>query len=249
MICSFPYQRRNKMGRWESFPCGRCAACKIAKAQEWTGRMVHESDSWSHSAFLTLTEDDDNVISLDKRKLQKAFKRARRSGLKFRYYACGEYGGSTFRPHYHVCIFYEGDLGFEPDSSLGRSNGRLSWWPFGLANLGVFSAQSARYTADYLLKSIGVEYPLFLEAPFRLVSTGFGKLWISTNLEQVEAHGVTVGGTHVPVSRYYKKLFSEAGKQRLIIEARNRPDTWTLSRGIQADKNIRARQALYRTED
>lgn len=252
MICAFPYQRKNALGHWESFPCGRCAPCRVAKAMEWTGRLVHQSEDpeTPFSAFLTLTYDDrQEVISLDKSHLQRAFKRARKSGLVFKYFACGEYGGRTFRPHYHVCLFYKGELGFRSDPTLGRGNGTLSWWPYGLANLGVFTSSSARYTADYLLKAIGVEYPTFLEAPFRLVSQGVGKAWFLANAVQIERFGVTVGGCHVPVSRYYKKFYSEEGKLRLRREALSREDTWTLSKGIQADKNVRARQALYRTED
>lgn len=249
MICAFPYQRKNAMGHWESFPCGRCAPCRVAKASEWSFRMVAEADEFDQAVFLTLTYESDEQISLDKTHLQKAFKRLRKSGVEMKYYACGEYGGSTFRPHYHVCLFFNGDLGFVPDIALGRNNGRASWWPFGLVNLGVFTASSARYTADYLLKSIGVEYPSFLESPFRLVSTGLGKRYFERNRVQIEKFGVTLNGVHKPVSRYYKDRFSEEAKLELKREALSREDTWTLSKGIQADLNIRARQALYRTED
>jgi len=74
MICAFPYQRKNALGHWESFPCGRCAPCRVAKAMEWTGRLVHQSEDpdTPFSAFLTLTyNDDQEVISLDKSHLQR----------------------------------------------------------------------------------------------------------------------------------------------------------------------------------
>lgn len=249
MICAFPYQRKNALGHWESFPCGRCAPCRVAKAAEWSVRMVHESEEFPGSAFLTLTYESDEQLSLDKSHLQKFFKRLRKSGVELKYYACGEYGGATFRPHYHVCIFYSGDLGFRSDPTLGRSNGRMAAWPFGLVNFGVFSASSARYTADYLLKAVGVEYPAFLESPFRLVSTGLGKRFFERNRVQIEKFGVTLNGVHKPVSRYYKDRFSEEAKLELKREALSREDSWTLAKGIQADKNVRARQALFRTED
>jgi len=211
--------------------------------------MVHESEEFSDSAFLTLTYESDDQLSLDKTHLQLAFKRIRRSGVGMKYYACGEYGGLTFRPHYHVCLFFDGDLGFVSDVSLGKGNGRCSWWPHGLVNYGVFNSSSARYTADYILKSIGVEYPAFLSSPFRLCSTGMGKRYLERNRAQIEKFGVTLNGVHKPVSRYYKDRFSEEGKLELKREALSREDTWTLAQGVQADINIRARQALFRTED
>lgn len=92
-------------------PCGQCVACKVNRAREWEFRLVAESGFWPDSAFLTLTYVDPEIISVDRVHLQLAFKRARKSGLKFKYYAAAEYGGQTKRPHYHVCLFYQGDLG------------------------------------------------------------------------------------------------------------------------------------------
>lgn len=249
MKCAFPFSRRNALGHWEDFPCGRCAPCRVNRAAEWSVRMVHESEEFPGSAFLTLTYESEEVISLDKTHLQLAFKRARKAGLVFKYYACGEYGGRTFRPHYHVCLFYEGVLGFVPDASLGKGNGKLEWWPYGLVNLGTFNASSARYTADYLLKASGVEYPVFLEAPFRLVSQGMGRRFFSRNRAQIERHGVSLGGYHKPLSRYYKNLFTEEAKINLKRFARENEEEYVLARGVQRDLNVRARQALYRTED
>ena len=90
--------------------CGKCVMCRIAKRREWTLRLIHESVYWEDSVFLTLTYSDDYLPkngSLDKRQLQLFIKRLRKSlnGRSIKYFACGEYGDNTERPHYHLIIF------------------------------------------------------------------------------------------------------------------------------------------------
>ena len=60
--------------------------------------------------FLTLTYNDDNLpsdVGLHKDDLQRFFKRLRKAldTKKIRYFACGEYGDTTSRPHYHAIVF------------------------------------------------------------------------------------------------------------------------------------------------
>ena len=96
-------------------PCGKCIACRKAKAREWTLRMLHELDTSRDATFLTLTYDDDSLhvspntgfASLCKRDLQLFFKRLRRAlpGLPLRYFSVGEYGDNTLRPHYHAIMY------------------------------------------------------------------------------------------------------------------------------------------------
>lgn len=61
--------------------------------------------------FITLTYDDDHLPlspcdapTLDKRHLQAFFK-ALRKYVDMKYYAIGEYGPRTFRPHYHALVW------------------------------------------------------------------------------------------------------------------------------------------------
>lgn len=103
------------------FPCGQCLACRITKRQQWTGRLLLEYLVSRYVYFVTLTYAPEYLPkdgSLVKADLQKYIKRLRKrwecnNGQKertFRYYAVGEYGEKTFRPHYHILCFQN----FEP---------------------------------------------------------------------------------------------------------------------------------------
>lgn len=111
-------------------PCGNCYHCKITRINEWVTRMVAESNYNKYVYYGTLTyngkkptvyNDDclsmmsnfnktkrynDTPIILRKDHLQKFFKRLRKNtGIKFQYAACGEYGSTYSRPHYHYIIW------------------------------------------------------------------------------------------------------------------------------------------------
>ena len=91
-------------------PCGKCLACKISKVREWSVRMLHELSSHEDSSFITLTYQNEFLPengSLKKTHLQLFFKRLRKAihPKKIRYYAVGEYGDITMRPHYHIILF------------------------------------------------------------------------------------------------------------------------------------------------
>ena len=40
-------------------PCGKCLACRIARRQEWSMRVIHELAGYKDAVFLTLTYADD----------------------------------------------------------------------------------------------------------------------------------------------------------------------------------------------
>jgi hypothetical protein len=117
-----------------------------------------------HNAFITLTYNDENLPvdhSIHKEELQKFFKRLRKNtGVKIRYFACGEYGSKkkTFRPHYHAVIF-----GYDfPDKRLwSKKRGNLlytskildkAWQHKGWASIGDVTFESAAYVARYTMK-------------------------------------------------------------------------------------------------
>lgn len=88
-------------------PCGRCLGCRLDHAKMWSDRCMLELQDHDEAYFVTLTYDDqhvtlsdENAATLVKSDLQNFFKRLRKDGQKIRYFACGEYGENTFRPHY-----------------------------------------------------------------------------------------------------------------------------------------------------
>lgn len=94
-------------------PCGKCPNCVKRRVSWWSFRLMEEDKHALSSHFVTLTYDTSTVhitrkgyMSIVKRDVQLFFKRLRKlNPLKIKYYAVGEYGGKTFRPHYHAILF------------------------------------------------------------------------------------------------------------------------------------------------
>lgn len=146
-----------------SVPCGQCIGCRLEYSRQWAMRCVHESTLYENNQFITLTYDSSHVpqdASLSKRELQLFFKRLRKSfGEGVRYFACGEYGEKSLRPHYHACVFNL-DL---PDRVKIRdsSSGGLYYsallekiWGKGMCTTGDVTFESAAYVARYVTKKI-----------------------------------------------------------------------------------------------
>lgn len=124
-------------------------------------RCMHEASMHENNCFLTLTyrpEDLPDDYSIHKEELQKFFKRLRKRGVKFRYFACGEYGEETNRPHYHAVLF-----GYAfPDKELHKLTDRGhalytsklldDTWQKGHALIGDVTFQSCAYVARYVMK-------------------------------------------------------------------------------------------------
>lgn len=132
------------------FPCGRCLHCRINKSREWTGRLLLEQKTSAASYFLTLTYSDDYLPEgniLIKSDLQKFLKRLRKlySSISIRYFAVGEYGDKSFRPHFHLALFSSDEL-FQSDIE--------SCWTFGFSLLAEFNKDTARYVTGYVVKKM-----------------------------------------------------------------------------------------------
>lgn len=156
-------------------PCGKCEACLLTRSRQWAERCMLESTLHDNNTFLTLTYDDEHLdivehldedtgeinrsATLCKRDLQLFLKRLRRSlDVPIRFYAAGEYGSSTYRPHYHIIIFgwKPDDLVFYKKSKTGfnlyNSPFLDSVWMHGYVVVGEFSMESASYVARYVTK-------------------------------------------------------------------------------------------------
>ena len=90
-------------------PCGHCSFCLKNRRDEWTIRLLEEFKDSLECIFLTLTYSDESVHydgNVHKEHIQKFWKRLRKrlGSRQIRYYAVGEYGTKTFRPHYHAIV-------------------------------------------------------------------------------------------------------------------------------------------------
>jgi hypothetical protein len=203
-------------------PCGKCRSCRKAKSKEWSIRMLHELDNYDKSSFVTLTYNDETVPeynSLRKADLQKFFKRLRKNlsieneDRKIKYFATGEYGDQTQRPHYHA-ILYNIGLSYY-DQNLVRLSWSLNNEPLGHVHFGLVEPKSIMYVAQYINKKFSgpLEYEEYIstnrENVFKLSSNGFGKSYAHNNSKNIsERKYLTVNGVKVGIPRYYLKTLN-----------------------------------------
>lgn len=193
-------------------PCGKCILCKRKESRSWALRSFHESLSFDTSYFATLTYDDLHLpsnSSLVKSHLQKFIKKLRDRNEKIRYFACGEYGSKTNRPHYHALLF-----------GLRRVDLVQKNWDYGFTQSRPLSVASTIYTAGYIFKKYASDEDYgSRQIPFRLMSRryGLGNSWIKdkVNAEATSRLGFCkLGKKTVPIPRYYKDLiYDEVDKQ------------------------------------
>jgi len=200
-------------------PCGKCTACRISKAREWSMRILHEIDVWEKSIFVTLTYNDEYLPkfrSVNKIELQKFFKRLRKNlGRKIKYFLGAEYGELHTRPHYHCILF---GVSRAEQLQIDQS------WGLGYVHVGDVSHDSARYVASYTLKKLSgpqvAEYVRKgIKPEFSLMSRcpGIGYRYVESNKKFLNQNGfVIVKGNKAALPRYYSdKVYTEAEKTLL----------------------------------
>ena len=193
-------------------PCGKCLHCRISKRKEWSMRMLHELEDHKNAVFVTLTYDDKHLPknnSLVKKDLQLFFKRLRQNLIyqndsrKIRYFASGEYGDQTQRPHYHAIIFNMSPK-IQDQSLINIS------WQKGFCHFGLAEPDSIRYVAQYIDKKFSgdladIEYKNKGREPvFRILSLGLGRNYVDKHSESLIDRGfATVNGIPHSLPRYY----------------------------------------------
>lgn len=185
----------------------------------------------SSSHFLTLTYDTRTVpisrcgrLSLDKQDFQLFMKRLRKCNpdTKLKYYAVGEYGSESFRPHYHLLLF----------NSTGTNH--ESVWNKGLVHYGDVSPASIGYCLKYMFKRgrIPVDEGDHRVPEFALISKGIGTSYLTKNMHDwhkadlaKRAYLNLKGGEKIAMPRYYKeKLYSEEEKAEVAYANKKRQE-------------------------
>jgi hypothetical protein len=162
-------------------------------------------------------------MNLDKKHFQDFMKRLRkRSLIKLKYYACGEYGGASLRPHYHAIMFNS-----NPEDIMAS-------WTFGQHYFGDVSGASIGYVLKYMSKKGRI--PLHANddrlPEFSLMSKGLGANYMTDQMvkwhknDLIERmHLVLKDGRKIAMPRYYKdKIYTDTERERIAhfaaIEAR-----------------------------
>lgn len=205
--------------------CGQCVGCRLERSRQWAIRIMHEASLYPDNVFLTLTYSDPELPpngSLVLEHHQKFMKRLRKNlGRKVRFYACGEYGETTHRPHYHYILF---NLDFEDKKFLKQTeNGHNIYtsefldrtWSHGDCYIGSVTFESAAYCGRYVMKKLTgsrkSEYgDLLPEAQWFSRNPGVGAPWLSKYKTDVYPNDFCiVNGSKVRVPTYYDNKTTE----------------------------------------
>lgn len=216
MACPTPNRIKDpsKRGLFLDVPCGRCGNCLEQRRTYWTFRMHEELRNHDSAAFITLTYaiaplSPQNVPTIEKKHLQDFLKRLRHhlDGRKVRYYAIGEYGTETQRPHYHAIIFglHETEIEYVQKAwSLGHSMAT----PVNEARIHYVT----KFHLNYLPKS---QRPTTKQDEFALMSRnpGIGASYLDRAANYHLETGnqfVMLNGFKLPLPRYYSnKLWKD----------------------------------------
>lgn len=256
--------------------CGRCLACRLQYSSEWSLRLRLESSLYENNLFVTLTYDDDHLpesvivdqstgelylSELQKLDVSKFMKRLRtllHDRFNFdgvRYFASGEYGDRSSRPHYHVILMnlpteILRELRFLSKTPRGdflyTSPFFDDIWKKGFVTIGRCTSESIGYVARYALKKVSsFERTSDREPVFALMSRrpGIGAPFFEKHRESIEHTGkvvVTDNGKSSIVSAPSYFLYLS---KNLPVRAHRLPDTLHYSSDVlsaqrQAEKVV-----------
>lgn len=222
-------------------PCGRCIACRINKTSEWTSRLYMELGYYDKACFITLTYDPEfypSDGSLNKRDFQLFMKRVRkRFGSDLKFFACGEYGDTTMRCHFHAILF---GVDFQPWVFHHFERGRKIFtsptlsdlWKLGFVTVDDVTVTDINYVTGYVRKKLYGDAALFYKdlgilPPFQLFSKGLGQRYVDDNSNRLlQFNFFYQNGKKVPLPRYAQKKLGlrdvdEFGHSELFYRAQD----------------------------
>lgn len=237
-------------------PCGQCLGCRLEYSRQWANRCMLELQYHDSSYFVTLTYDDEHVprawysdketgeafqsLTLVKRDFQLFMKRLRKrfSDDHIRFFMSGEYGGTTFRPHYHAIVFglHLDDLRLYKKSPQGfsyyNSPSLQACWsdkegnPLGFAVVAEVTWETCAYTARYVMKKLNGKEAQFyadfnIQPEFTLMSRkpGIARRYYDDHPDIYDHEYINVatekGGRKFRPPRYYDQLFDLENPERM----------------------------------
>ncbi|WNK13799.1 MAG: replication initiator protein [Microvirus sp.] len=229
MSCLRPITLLNK----STVPCGKCPNCLYRQASGWAFRLLQEERVSSSSYFITFTYAPENIVTTPSGKSSlcsyhfqcfiKRLRKQHRGDHPIKYYAVGEYGSKTKRPHYHAIIFNADVETIE----LAWSHREPGKKPVQIGELyyGDVTGASIGYTLKYISKGrIVPTHPGDdRQREFSLMSKGLGISYLSENIKawhQADLYNRSFltlpGGIKTSMPRYYyEKLYDGYQKDLL----------------------------------
>lgn len=173
-------------------PCGKCIPCQRKRRGDWAFRLEQEYLDSDSAFFVTLTYTDfhiprtkEHIPTLRKKDLQNYIKRLRNDHVKYvseqlnikknevkkvskpiRYYAVGEYGSKTRRPHYHMLIFNYDIANLAPITDQWKCTATNT--SLGFTDIGTVTQASINYVTKYMFKPFSIKD--LREKPFSIMS-------------------------------------------------------------------------------
>lgn len=207
-------------------PCGKCPACFARRTSQWSFRLMQEEQQSSSAHFITLTYDTKHVpitkngfMGLAKRDVQLFLKRLRKlNPEKLKYFAVGEYGGRTKRPHYHLILFNAAIDTIQPA------------WNLGDVHYGTVGGASIGYTLKYMSKVSKI--PMHANddrlPEFGLMSKKLGANYLTDAMRawhladpDKRMYVNLLDGKKIAMPRYYKeKVYTEEQRKKIGLATR-----------------------------
>ncbi|QCQ85137.1 replication initiator protein [Blackfly microvirus SF02] len=227
-MCITPMPIKDGSGCMVHVPCGKCPECRSRRASAWSFRLMQQDKISDSSQFITLTYDTKHVpisrngfMELSKRDLQLFFKRLRKNAGKIqataiKYYAVGEYGTHTRRPHYHIILFN------------ARQEDIMPAWGLGHIHYGSLCAASVGYTLKYISKPSWKRLHKNDDrtAQFSLMSKGLGANYLTPQMVKWHKNDLEnrmylnlEGGKKCSMPRYYKDKIYSLSERQIIGDA------------------------------
>lgn len=234
MSCVAPVLVKNERRKSSDFafhrvPCGKCLPCIKKRKSQWIFRLKEEMKVSSNVSFLTLTYSDENLVygssekaSLDKRAFPLFMKRLRKRisdiplDVTLKYYAVGEYGDVSLRPHYHAILF---NL---PDVFTAEILTEI--WDLGFVRVDSVQDAALAYVVGYVDKKLLKVSVDDRQPEFSLMSKGLGKSYLTDSVKSFYQkkkvpYLLGNGGKKISLPRYYRdKMFTE--EDRAVIAAK-----------------------------
>lgn len=245
-MCDTPLILRAKEGASDGYhcqqvPCGKCEACIKRRVNAWAFRFEQQCKVSSSVAFVTFTYDDEHIPysrnglqTLVKKEIPEFMRTLRhKCPHRLKYYAVGEYGGITARPHYHAIMFNLPIMMVRVPALI------QDIWKKGMVHSAPGNIATFKYVAKYVQKSAGdvgthmvdLDTGEMIEddriKKFSLVSKGIGLNFLTPAMTEYMRKNLstyfTVDGRKVAIPRYYKdKVFTE--EEKMVINMINQQE-------------------------